>query len=202
MCHSSTPKQFDTLRRGPVRVVDINPSSAIGSTIALGVSLGSRWVQPSIEFRYTRWAQQPLATGPGLQWMQSRTKRNFLAGLMFDVKNARPNAAGVRKAPQSAGEFPWGSKAVCFYRCVIDQGSGTPDSSVFGTCMECGTSRTLPYVAGPALEIRIAGGLSATAEVLRILTRIIITSVQTKTLTLTPSRKKKHSVGLWEARFY
>jgi hypothetical protein len=70
---------------------------------------------------------------------------------------------------------------------------------VIGTCDECGTARTLPYVLGPALEVRIIGGLSVTAEAFYSradYNHISTYSVEDAEVSVSEA---KHAVGRWEA---
>ena len=183
---------------GPHGAVDISPNSALGSTVGLGVSLGSRWVRPSIEIRYTRWAEQPIPTGvPTVNAKQDEAQ--ILAGLMFDVKSDRPDSPGVVEGSLLSRRVSLGIKGGLLVTDALStRVSATPNLSAFGTCMECGTSRTLPYVAGPALEVRIAGALSATAEVLYSHSDYNHISINQNTF-FTALTEEKHAVGRWEA---
>jgi len=191
-------QQFVFFPPGPHGEVDINTDSAIGATFAAGASFGSRWVRPSIEVRYTRWAEQPLVTAPTTVTAK-RDEAQFLAGLMFAVKSDRPDASGILEGSPLGRRVSLGIKGGLLLTDALSaRMSETSNLFVFGTCLECGTSRTLPYAVGPALEIRIAGGLSATAEVLY--SHANYNHISTgKIASFAAVAEEKHAVGRWEA---
>jgi hypothetical protein len=139
-------------------------NSAIGPTFAAGASFGSRWVQPSIEIRYTRWTDQPIFTN-ALTVHSRQDEAQILAGLMVGVNANRPDSTGVLEGAAITRRVSLGIKGgLLLTDALSTRLSATPTLSLFGTCVECGTSRTLPYVFGPALEVGILGDLSATVE--------------------------------------
>jgi hypothetical protein len=140
--------------------------SAIGPTFAVGASFGSRWVRPSLEFRYTRWTNQPIV----LSEASVRSKQDeaqILAGLTFGVGKNQHDSTGILEGPLVRRRISLGLKGgLLLTDALSTRLKTTPPLNQFGTCGECGTSRTLPYVFGPALEVHIIGGLSVTAEAL------------------------------------
>jgi hypothetical protein len=175
-------------------------SSAIGSTFALGTSFGSRWIRPSIEVRYTRWSDQPFPTGE-ITVKSKQDEAQILAGPMFGAGRAQPDSRGVLEGPPSERRVSLGLKG----GLLLNDALSIPPSAnrntvyVFGTCYECGTERTVPYVAGPALEVRLSGKLAATAEAFYSRADYDHTFIQNELSAGFSNSEEKHIVDRWEA---
>lgn len=175
-------------------------NSAIGPTFALGASLGTRWIRPSIEIRYTRWTEQPIPTGE-ITVHSKQDEVQLLAGLMFGIGRNRPDSRGVLEGPPSSRRVTLGIKGGLLLTDALSARPSTPNVPPFGTCFECGTARTVPYVVGPALEVRITGGLSVTAEAFYSRADYDHTSVVSKLSAGLLDSEEKHAVDRWEAPF-
>ncbi len=175
-------------------------SSAIGPTLALGASFGSRWIRPSIEVRYTRWANQPFPTGE-ITVQSKQDEAQILAGLMFGAGRHQPDSRGVLEGPASGRRVSLGFKAglPLTDALSIPRNASLGGTSVFGTCFECGTQRTIPYVVGPALEVRIIGAVSATAEAFYSRADYDHTFLQSDLSAGASNSEEKHVVDRWEA---
>jgi hypothetical protein len=175
------------------------PSSAVGPTIAAGASFGFRWVRPSIEFRYTRWPDQAIFTNqPAVHSKQDEAQ--ILAGLMFGVGRDQPDSPGVLEGSPRNRRVSLGLKGGLLLTDALSTRANTnPYVGVIGNCLECGTARTLPYVVGPALEVRIIGRLSATAEAFYSHADYNHTSAESVEDAETGVAEEKHTVGRWEA---
>jgi hypothetical protein len=155
-------------------------------------------VRPSIELRYTRWADPPIATfGPTAQSKQDEAE--ILVGLLFGTGPSHADSPGVLEGPASTRRVSLGVKGgVPLTDALSARISATSSLSFFGTCTECGTTRTLPYVVGPALEFRIIGPLSVTAEA--FYSRADYDHTSAGPFFEGPALDaEKHVVGRWEA---
>lgn len=136
-------------------------SAAFGPVFAAGAVFGTGRIRPSIEVRYTRWAGQPIRiaspSGSGSLTLESKQDQvQVLAGLQMTLKDDAPTSRGW------GGLFSFGVRA------------GLPLTSAFTAqhsdtrpfCNECGTERTLPYIIGPSIAIRVAGPFSVSFDAL------------------------------------
>src|SRR5258708_24284364 len=84
---------------------------------------------------------------------------------MVGIGGNRPDSRGVLEGPPSSRGVTLGIKGGLLLTEALSARPLTGENDArFGTCLECGTTRTVPDVFGPALEVRIIGGLSLTAE--------------------------------------
>lgn len=150
-------------------------STGLGGTFALGASFGSRRVRPVLEYRYTRWADQPVmasplnpggfkGSGPATLY-SNQNQSQLLAGLMFDLK-ADDRASGGAGSASGRKRFAFGMKVGLPLTAALDARPKGEPGGVFNKCENCGTQRTLPYVLGPAVDIALLGPSSLSAEVL------------------------------------
>ena len=173
-------------------------NSAIGPTFALGASLSTRWIRPSIEVRYTRWTEQPIPTGE-ITVHSKQDEVQLLAGLMFGIGRNRPDSRGVLEGPPASRRVTLGIKGgLLLTEALSARPTGATDTK-FGTCFECGTTRTIPYVLGPALEVRLIGGLSLTAEAFYSRADYNHTVIESLLSFGSSDTHEKHSVDRWEA---
>jgi hypothetical protein len=175
-------------------------NAAIGPTFAVGAGFGSRWIRPTIEVRYTRWTDQPFPAGE-ITVNSKRDETQLLAGLMFGAGRNRPNSPGVLEGPRSNRRVSLGIKGgLPLTKALSTQlSTNSNNTSVFGDCYECGTARTVPYILGPALEVRIVGELSFTAEAFYSLADYDHTFEQDDLSAGYLGFQEKHSVDRWEA---
>ena len=104
--YSFTPPPAPNVTVGP----GVN-DSAIGATVAAGMRLGFRWVRPSIELRYTRWADPPIGTfAPTAN--PSRMKRKFWLDCCSEPDQATPIHRESWKGRSLPGEYRWASREV------------------------------------------------------------------------------------------
>jgi hypothetical protein len=172
-------------------------SSAIGATFAAGAGFGTQRVRPSIELRYTRWSERPVdLSAPTVRSKQDEVQ--LLAGLTFGVGKSRSDSVGVLEGPLPRRVSLGIKGGLLATDALTVRFNEFPNLQFFGTCGECGTARTLPYVIGPAVEVRIAGGFSATAEALY--SRAVYNHTTTPALAET-TLEEKHTVDRWEAPF-
>lgn len=174
-------------------------SSAIGPTVALGAAFGSRWLRPSIEVRYTRWTDQPFPTGE-VTVDSKRDEAQIVAELMFGVGRNRTDSPGVLEGPFNGRKVSLGFKGGLLLTDALSARPSIGNSRIpFNTCSECGTARTVPYVVGPALEVRIIGELSVTAEALYSRADYNHTFVLSQGSFGSSDTSEKHAVDRWEA---
>ena len=173
-------------------------SSAIGPTFALGAGFGSRWIRPSIEMRYTRWTNQPFPTGE-ITVHSKQDEAQILAGLMFGAGRNQPDSHGVLEGPPSSRRVALGLKGGLPLTDALSARPTAATAPPFGTCFECGTARTVPYVVGPALEVRIIGGLSFTADAFYSRADYNHTFVRSEGSFGDSDTAEKHTVDRWEA---
>jgi len=177
------------------------PNAGIGSTFALGASFGSRRVRPSLEVRYTRWSERPP---PGHQITIEPTKDELevVAGVMFGAGGSRPDSAGVLEGPLGSRRVSLGIEGGLLLTDPLLGSSPGAVGPPFGTCFECGTVRNLRYVVGPAVDVRIAGPLSFTAEELYSRADYFHTSVTAQMFSRPGSGyqllEQKDTVDRWE----
>jgi hypothetical protein len=193
---------------GVLNIVYGVPNSAIGPTFAAGASFGSRWVRPMIELRYTRWTGQPIVVAqPGaplsspvvITLHSKQDEVQLLAGLMFGIGRNRPDSRGVLEGPPSSRRVTLGIKGgLPLTEALLARPITGMNDARFGTCSECGTTRTIPYVLGPALEVRIIGGLSVTAEAFYSRAVYNHTSVVSQMSAGLLDSEEKHTVDRWE----
>ena len=200
--HSTDTELIDPMP-GFINIVYGVPNSATGATFGAGASFGSRRVRPSIEFRYTRWSDQPVPVNH-LEFSAIQSKRDeaqILAGLMFGVGRTQPDSRGVLEGPPSERRVSLGFKG----GLQLTDGLSIPPSvnrntiTVFGACFECGTARTVPYVVGPALEVRLIGSLATTAEAFYSRADYNHTFFQNQLSAGYANTEEKHIVDRWEA---
>lgn len=177
------------------------PSSAIGATFAAGASFGSRWIRPSIEFRYTRWTDQPVPVDQvHFSAIQSKQdEAQIVAGLMFGAGKNQPDSRGVLEGPPSSRRVSLGFKGGLLLTKALSAVPTPAAAPPFGTCLECGTTRTVPYVIGPSLEVRIMGALSATAEAFYSRPDYDHTFIENDLSAGESNSEEKHIVDRWEA---
>ena len=175
------------------------PSAGIGTTFALGASFGSRRVRPSFEVRYTRWSERP----PPLHEITiepTKDELEVVAGVMFGA-GGRPDS-GVLEGPLGSRRVSLGIKGGLLLTDPLLASSPGAVGPPFGTCFECGTVRNLRYVVGPAMDVRIAGPLSFTAEELYSRADYFHTSVYFQSASRTSAGyqlgEQKDTVDRWE----
>ena len=174
------------------------PNSAIGSTVALGTSFGSRRVRPSIEVRYTRWSGRPLTTNE-LTVESKQDEVQFVAGLMFGAGRSVRDSAGLLEGAPGTRRVSLGIKGGALLSNALSGSNPGATGAPFGTCFECGTARNLRYVGGPAVEVRIVGPLSVTAEGFYSRADYDHTSVVSDLSAGYVLFEEKHAVDRWEA---
>jgi hypothetical protein len=120
---------------------------------------------------------------------------------MFGAGRAQPDSRGVLEGPSSDRRVSLGFKG----GLLLNDALSIPPSanrntvSVFGTCYECGAERTVSYVAGPALEVRLVGKLAATAEAFYSRADYDHTFIQNELSAGFANSEEKHVVDRWEA---
>ncbi len=154
-------------------------------------------MHPSIEVRYTRWSGPPNDAN-ALGVISKQDEVQILAGFTFAADRSATDSRGVLEGPPSARRVLLGVKAGALLTDAMSASVVSPAVSVIGTCVECGTSRTLPYVLGPALEVRLIGSLSASVEALYSRASYLHTSQLNLDGELIVT-EDKHTVGRWEA---
>ena len=190
-------------------------SVGLGGAAAIGATFGHGRVRPSLEYRFTRWASEPIVVSPRIApfagaprppyWAtptlhSARNESQFLAGLMFDLGgNGGTSGGGQLRAHD---RFMFGVKGgmpltAAFEAQSIDQ---NPSVSILGKCGECASQRTVPYVVGPAVEIRLQGGFSLSAEALYSRADYNHTSLVDFSVSSfrTQVEDVKHAVDRWE----
>lgn len=197
---------------GILNIVYGVPNSAIGPTFAAGASFGSRRVRPLIELRYTRWTGQPIVvpqpaatfSSPVVITLHSKQdEAQLLAGLMFGIGRNRPNSRGVLEGPPSSRRVTLGIKGGLLLTEALSARPITiANAFPFNNCYECGTVRTLPFVVGPALEVRIISALSLTTEAFYSRAVYNHTSGVSQLSAGSLDSEEKHAVDRWEARSY
>jgi hypothetical protein len=159
-----------------------NDSTDWGATFAVGARFGRGRLHPSIEYRFTHWTDQPIVVRPldisfvpvaGPATLQSRQNQSeLIAGLMMEVTGADSDRDAGRGSHTGFGNvlsrISVGAKGgLPLTQAFEVQGSGDfINNPYFDKCGECSAERTVSYVIGPAIEIRIAGPYSVSAEAL------------------------------------
>lgn len=181
---------------GTGRTVD----SAIGPAFSAGASFGSRWIRPTVEFRYTRWAEPAInaSLNAGITLRSKQDEAQVLAGLMFGAGRSQPDSPGVLEGPLRRRRVSLGIKGGLLFN-ELSTRENFGNTYPFTHCFDCGTARSLPYVFGPALEVRIVGGLSATAEAFYARADYDHTSFISQLSAGFLDSEEKHAVDRWEA---
>jgi hypothetical protein len=186
-------------------------STGLGSTFAVGASFGTGRVRPSLEYRYTHWADQlivvnhidaALLPGAGTPTLHaSQNQSQLLAGLMLDFDSdgsrsgdAPPKITAPRFLVGLKGGFPL-TNAFGLRPPVA------PIVDVFNRCGECATQRTLPYVIAPAVEIRLVRLYSVSAEAVYTRADYNHTSSSFSTSSTSLLLDTKDTVDRWEFPF-
>lgn len=169
---------------GPNETVPLSAprsSTVWGPTFAVGARFGTGRIHPSIEYRYTHWTDPSTVVTPidlsflpipGPATLRSRQNQSeLIAGLMVDVTGAdwTNDAAHLNRSRMGAtlSRITVGVKGGLPLTQAFDvQPSGGFINPYFNKCGECATQRTVPYLIGPAIEVRIAGPYSVSAEAL------------------------------------
>ncbi len=181
---------------GTGRIVD----SAIGPAFAAGASFGSHWIRPTVEVRYTRWAEPAInaSLNAGITLRSKQDEAQVLVGLMFGAGRSQPGSSGVLEGPLSRRRVSVGMKGGLLFN-EFSTRENIGNTYPFTHCFDCGTARSPPYIFGPALEVRIVGGLSTTAEALYSRADYDHTSFISELSSGFLDSEEKHAVDRWEA---
>jgi len=175
-------------------------SWAIGPTFAAGASFGSSRVRPSIEVRYTRWTDQPITAGNHSITLRSKQdEAQLLAGLTFGIGRSQPDAPGVLEGALPSRRVSLGIKGGLPLTDTLSTRTNFGNTYPFSNCFDCGNARTLPYVVGPALEVRVIAGLSVTAEAFYSRADYNHTSFISQLSAGFLDSREKHAIDRWEA---
>ncbi len=175
-------------------------SWAIGPTFAAGASFGSSRVRPSIEVRYTRWTDQPIAAGNHSITLRSKQDdAQLLAGLTFGIGRSQPDVPGVLEGALPNRRVALGFKGGLPLTGTFSTRTNIGNTYPFNNCFDCGNARDLPYVFGPALEVRVIAGFSATAEAFYSRADYNHTSFISELSSGFLDSREKHTVNRWEA---
>lgn len=148
-------------------------ANTLGATFAVGVGYRLGAFRPTLEYRYTRWAGEPILlrasalAQPSIETPQRQFE--LLAGLMFNVGHDANASSGGGPVPTPERRVRFGVKGgVPILAAVTVAGAPTGVSfeNIFHTCLDCGSARTVPYVAGPSVEIRLADSFRLSVDAL------------------------------------
>ena len=184
------------------------PSVGAGAVFAAGVTLGSGRLRPTVEYRFTRWIDHGIEAypkGPGgaprigpATLKSSENESALLAGFTVEVRgNDRASSAtsSRRGGLNRLSVAILGGVPLTDAFAIANSPSGV---FLFGKCGKCESERTVPYVSGAQLEIRIKGPYSLSAGGLYSRADYNFTTSHFSASATSAVSDSKHAVNRWE----